>query len=757
MDQSRRHLFLLCVLCGMVLASCSRDPQVRKQKYFAGAMQHLRQGQAARAVLDLRNALQVDPDFVEAANVLAELQARMGNYREAFSLLQRAEKTKPDYLPARKGLAQLYKLAGKLTEAQEEAGYILQRTPDDTDVLFLLGTIQQSQKKSTEAEGSFNRILEIQPSHVQALLALASIQDRAKNPAAAERFLKLAVERNPRSPVVYLALIKFDLGHGRPADAEALFPQALQMTGNNVQILAAEEGYYEGSGKWTQAEDVARKIQSSHPADPAYRSTLADFYVRRNDWTKAKTELQRVLAQHKDDRTCQHKLIEVELNLNELKSAESLNEALLKSDAKDSYAHLFKGRLYLASGDVDNALVQFNEAHKFQSDYAALYYWYAQAYLMRRQFPQARQSLETAVQNDPGYQEARLQLADLENQAGAVGAAMNNARQALAHNPADTRAMLLYSQSLLQKQQYADAARIINEVAKRAPGSADVHRQLGILELSRKNLSGAQQEFSRAWSLDPRSRSLLEAILLGYLTNKQTGAASQFLERQIQERPNDPLLYYEMGQVYSLAGRQNDAIAALQKALSLAPADAETALLLAQTYVSAQQPEPALPLLAAVMQKHARESASMLRAGILYEKLERWDDAQKAYEQAVQLDDSNAIAKNNLAWLLVSHGGNIDVALGLAQQAKEQLGDNVAVTGTLGWIYYKKQVYKTALQYLKECVARDQKNPTFQYELGMTYWKLGDPAQARHTLLAVLTLDPRSPDAALAREALAQF
>ena len=164
-----------------------------------------------------------------------------------------------------------------------------------------------------------------------------------------------------------------------------------------------------------------------------------------------------------------------------------------------------------------------------------------------------------------------------------------------------------------------------------------------------------------------------------------------------------------------------------------------------------KQPEQALETISVVMQKHAQDSSAMLRAGILFEKLEHWSEAQTAYEKAVQLDSSNAIAKNNLAWLLVSRGGNIDTALGLAQQAKEQLVDNVQVTATLAWIYYQKHIYKTALGYLQQCVAQDQKNATFQYELGMTYWKLGDKTQARHSLLTALALDLRSPDAATAR------
>jgi|SRR5579883_1173119 len=740
-----------------IVPSCNRDPEVRKQKYFKNAMAFLKSGDRARAVLELSNAVQVDPNFVEAANILAELQAESGNLSEAVRLLKQAEQAKPDYLPVRKGLANLYKLSGKLKQAQAEVDFILKKTSDDTDVLFLLGEMQVTEKKFTDAEGAFNRILELQPSHVQALFALASLAEKAGHLPEAERCLKLATDRNPQSPVVYLTLIKFYLTTGRINDAEAVFSNALQMTSNNIQILEAEEGFYEGAGKLAPAEEVARQIQSSHSNEARYWTRLADFYVRNNDWEKAKAELEHVLSQHKTDRGAVYKLIEAYLNLNQPGTAQKLNEDLLKKDPYDAYAHLFKGRLYLGSGNADRALLEFAEMRKQHPDYAAAYYWSAQAHLQRHEIQNALESLTKALKLDANYRAARLQLADLQNQAGAPDAAITHEQRVLKANPADTQAMLLYSQSLIQKQNYPAAAKVLAIVAARDSNTADLHRQLGILALIKKNVSSAQQEFRKAWELDPQSKPILEAILFGYLSEKQTTAAASFLQAVLQRRPQDPLLYHELAQVYLLSGRTGDAIAALQKALTLSPDNIDSRLLLAETYIETKQSESALQILATVMEKNARDSNGMFRAGILFEKLERWPDAQKAYERAVELDGSNAIAKNNLAWMLVSHSGNVDTALGLARAAKQQLPYNIQVTATLGWIYYQKQVYKSALEYLKQCVAKDPTNATFQYELGMIYSKLGAKAEARQSLSTALRLDPHFTDASIAKQTLASL
>jgi Tfp pilus assembly protein PilF len=141
---------------------------------------------------------------------------------------------------------------------------------------------------------------------------------------------------------------------------------------------------------------------------------------------------------------------------------------------------------------------------------------------------------------------------------------------------------------------------------------------------------------------------------------------------------------------------------------------------------------------------------------LIFEKFQRWDDARGVYERELQLDSGNALAKNNLAWVLAEHGGDIDVALNLAQQAKEKLPNNPQVNDTIGWVYYKKGLYKTACEYLQQSVEKDRKNATFQYQLGMAEWKVGNQEEARRALLNAVTLDPKSPEAALARAALAQ-
>ena len=202
-----------------------------------------------------------------------------------------------------------------------------------------------------------------------------------------------------------------------------------------------------------------------------------------------------------------------------------------------------------------------------------------------------------------------------------------------------------------------------------------------------------------------------------------------------------------MAQVYLLQDKQAEAIPALKKALSLAPANPDSTVLLADLYITEKKPDEAVRLITDAMQKNPKDANFTLRSAMILEKLRRWDEAQRAYQQVLQLDGENAVAKNNLASLLVDRGGNLDAALSLAQEAKEKLVNNLQVTNTIGWIYYKKSSYQTALKYLQECAEKDQTSATFQYQLGMTYWKLGRRDEAKQALQNALTLDRNLPDA----------
>jgi len=114
-------------------------------------------------------------------------------------------------------------------------------------------------------------------------------------------------------------------------------------------------------------------------------------------------------------------------------------------------------------------------------------------------------------------------------------------------------------------------------------------------------------------------------------------------------------------------------------------------------------------------------------------------------------------AANNLAYLYAERGENIDEALNLAQSAKEQVPDEPHTSDTLGWVYYKKNVFSRAIVYLKEANEKIPNNPVIRYHLGMAYYKNGENELAKNELKKALELDPKFPGAEEAKSTLTKI
>ena len=143
--------------------------------------------------------------------------------------------------------------------------------------------------------------------------------------------------------------------------------------------------------------------------------------------------------------------------------------------------------------------------------------------------------------------------------------------------------------------------------------------------------------------------------------------------------------------------------------------------------------------------------------GIIYDTQKKYDKAKQCYQKALKINPKFAPAANNLAYLYAEKGENIDEALNLAQSAKEQFPDDPHISDTLGWVYYKKNVFTLAITYLKEANEKIPDHSMMRYHLGMAYYKNGDKELAKKELGKALELDPKFSGAEEAKDALTRI
>jgi tetratricopeptide (TPR) repeat protein len=89
----------------------------------------------------------------------------------------------------------------------------------------------------------------------------------------------------------------------------------------------------------------------------------------------------------------------------------------------------------------------------------------------------------------------------------------------------------------------------------------------------------------------------------------------------------------------------------------------------------------------------------------------------------------------------------------VAQQVKQLAPDNSTVDDTIGWAYYRKGFYPTALKYLEVAVARDS-TAVHQYHFAMACFQVGSRNRGMQAYSLALKLDPKLPEAKMTEAVL---
>ena len=102
--------------------------------------------------------------------------------------------------------------------------------------------------------------------------------------------------------------------------------------------------------------------------------------------------------------------------------------------------------------------------------------------------------------------------------------------------------------------------------------------------------------------------------------------------------------------------------------------------------------------------------------------------------KSLQIQPEQPIVENNLAYLMAESGGNLDVALTLAQAAQRALPNSPDTADTLAWVYYKKGVYSSAMDLWQNSAKNAPNNASVQYHMGLAYERLNNKAAAAASL-----------------------
>ena len=745
-----------CVLAAL-LTGCSRNPNEKKQRYLESGQRYFDKGQYREAEIQFENAIQVDARFAEAHYRLAQAATKLGDGQTAVQELSTAIQIQPDHYAAHLDLANLLILARHFSEAKDHLDLLAQKQPDNPEVYVARANFSAATNNTAGALADMQKALQLDPRRSDSYMNLALLQVRGQQWDAAEANLKKAVELSPKSTNALVLLGNFYQTRGRFPEAEQSFRQAIASATDDPNPRLSLAGLYMAENKPGQAEDFLRQSKKDFPNNSEGYRMLGNFYYGNSQFDKAATEYASLYQDHAKDMVVKKNYIQLLILINRTDEARKLNDEVVKAKPDDPDAQVYKAEIDIRSGKASDAVTTLQAVLKNDPDNAIAHYQEGLAYDQLGDSSKAEADWRSAVQLRSDLVEAHRALAGVAIRRGDPGGLAQEAEQIIAIQPAAPDGYLLRAVADIDRKQYATADEYIKRSLEREPRNPAAYVQLGNLRMAQNQLAEAQKAYQQALDLDPNLTEALGGVLNVDLVQKQPDKAVATARAQVAKYPKNVGFHIMLGQLLmeqkkDLAGAETE----FKQASDLDKKSGEALVKLGVVQNARGAADDALQTFSEGSKTNPKEVAFYLLAGGIYESRQDWDHAKQQYQKVLEIQPDNPLASNNLAYVMLQQGGNVDVAFAMAQTARQKLPDNPNTADTLGWAFYHKQVYKSAVTLFKEAVKQDPDNVLFNYHLGLAYAKNGQAALAKQQLDRVLKIKPNFPGLDELRQAVTE-
>jgi predicted Zn-dependent protease len=765
-----RKLLIFLPMLLLALASCTRDPKVRAQRYVENGNKFFARGKYKEASIMYRRALKEDGRSGESYYRLALTDMKLSAYGDAFKQLVRAVELEPDNTDAKIKLCDLYLLsAGQdrqhatqaLDSATDLATQLLKQDPKSFDGHRLMGEIDMYKRDAPGAIAELqaaNDTKPLQPEVVtlyfQALtidnrfpeaekLAYQMIaQDKTFSPIydllyvqyyrlnridECERVLKLKSDNNPKSAGFLLQLATFEIVSKRRAEADAIFKKMTDEKEHPDGHLMAGDFYF---------------------------TRLREFDHARNEYDAA------IKAFPKDKAVYQKRLVELDATIGDNNGANQLLAGILKENPKDSEAIAMRAALMLTTGNRDQINMAVNDLQGLVTktpDNAVLRFNYARALRAKGDTQGAVLQLEAAIKIRPDYMNARELLATLYLVGGDSPKALKAAEEILQRQQNNVQAHLIRSAALLRVGNKDQARKELDYIVKTFPQNVEARYQVGYLDFLDKDYKSAGDVFGKLNKEYPKDRRGLIGVTETMVAEGHINDAIKEMDKATQAEPERRDLKLFVADLDVRAEQYDTAIQIFQGLLDKDPRNADLLWRLGEVYRRKGDLNTAIDKFRASSQAAPNDPKPLLQLALLMDGTGRPDQGQPIYEQILKIQPDNAVALNNLAYLKAEKGVDLDSAQTMAQRALQKAPNSPEISDTLGWIYIKRNLSEEAVRVFQDLVAKEPKNAKFHYHYGLALYEKGDKSSTKRELEAALQDKPSKDDEAKIRDLLAKL
>ena len=369
---------------------------------------------------------------------------------------------------------------------------------------------------------------------------------------------------------------------------------------------------------------------------------------------------------------------------------------------------LQKQRLFMQTGNTEGAIAELNKLMEEFPKEIRYYQILADLYDQSGQPDKAVEVYRNLAKIAPNNPLSQLAMADYYKKEGDEKRYLETLELALQNPeiPIDLKAKIFYPyiEDIKKGGDEAskeEAFRLMDIIKAAHEKEAMTYALYGDLLYADQQVEESLVAFRQSAELDKKRLEVWQQVLLlQFETRKYTDLTKD--SKLIMELfPNQPMPYYFSGLAHTELKDYQKAVKVLKRG----------------AMISVKNPD--------------LRSQMYSILGENYNALKDYENSDKYYNKALEINPNNATVLNNFAYFLSVRNENLEEAEKMSKKSNELEPNNSSFLDTYGWIMYRKGDYEEAKKWLEKALkaGADESATTLEH-LGDAFYQMGDTEQA---------------------------
>jgi tetratricopeptide (TPR) repeat protein len=692
------------------------------------------------AYWEMSETVRLDPQNIEARLRYGTISSAIGEHDLALEQAEAVLAIDASNAAALILRAQAREAKEDLEGSEADFKAAVDADPSGAAYRFLYAGFLERRGRLDEAEKALRDLIAVEESYI-AYSTLARLVARStERDAEALPLLEKAVELAQKAPVEevkrgpdekagttslipnflreeavhtsYLLLSGFHYTRGRFDKAIEVLEEGVKFSQSKIELIYQMARLHRIEGHAEEEAALIQRATEDAPDSLAAQLVLSLYLSQKGDLAGALAAARKGVELDPENRGA--KLREAELlvdigfkdkNTEAMDEGRAIVEGILEKEPDSAEAHFVKAKIALTEGDIPGAKASLETVLQARPEWAQARYVLGSTLTAAGEYARARAELSRAVELDPQQLDARKLLAKVHAQLGEHEFAIEQGRAYLTERPDDSEVRIVVGQSLIRVGRGEEAYKEVEKIPEEKRDAAALFA-LGRLDIAFGRIEEGTARLLKADEMAPGNAQVLRSLLALDREKGKLADSVARIAKAVEANPKDSALAELQGEAALLSNDAASGRKFLERAIELDARNVTAQLTLADLAMREGKRTEMIEILERAAASVPESADLQYRLATVYEQNDRRPDAITAYEKAISLNNDLAMAKNNLAYLIAETGGDLDRALELAQQAKEQLPDDGNASDTLGWVMLKRGVPSAAIGYLEEARAR---------------------------------------------------